>query len=141
VIVADTGAVLALIDRGDRHHRAILEIYDDDPSAWVLPWAVLPEIDYLLAAHVGQRAQEAFQADLADGDFPVEWGRDGDLTRAMAIARRYRALGLGLVDAVVMAVAERLRADAIATLDLRHFAAVELKGAPTLLPRDRPNRR
>ncbi len=36
----------------------------------------------------------------------------------------------------VMAVAERLRASAIATLDLRHFGVVTLRGRPRLLPRD-----
>jgi len=35
-----------------------------------------------------------------------------------------------------MAVAEGVRATAIVTLDLRHFGAVELKGAPKLYPRD-----
>jgi hypothetical protein len=35
-----------------------------------------------------------------------------------------------------MAVAERLRAEAIATLDLRHFAAVPLRVPVRLLPRD-----
>jgi hypothetical protein len=35
-----------------------------------------------------------------------------------------------------MTVAERLRADAIATLDLRHFGAVPIKGSPKLYPRD-----
>jgi hypothetical protein len=35
-----------------------------------------------------------------------------------------------------MAVAERLRAEAIATLDLRHFAAVSLRAPVRLLPRD-----
>ncbi len=37
---------------------------------------------------------------------------------------------------VVMAVAERLEAQAIATLDLRDFASVELAGHPALWPRD-----
>jgi hypothetical protein len=41
-----------------------------------------------------------------------------------------------LVDAVVIATAERLRADAIATLDLRHFGAIKIAGSPRLLPRD-----
>ena len=35
-----------------------------------------------------------------------------------------------------MAVAERLEADAIATLDLRHFAAVRLRQEISLLPGD-----
>jgi hypothetical protein len=35
-----------------------------------------------------------------------------------------------------MAVAERRRARAIATLDTRHFGAVALRTKPRLLPRD-----
>jgi hypothetical protein len=42
----------------------------------------------------------------------------------------------GLVDGVVVAVAERLGAEAIATLDLRHFGAIAIQGRPRLLPRD-----
>jgi predicted nucleic acid-binding protein len=90
-----------------------------------------------VATHLGAKAQEAFLADLADGSFSVEWGRDEDLTAARRIGTRCRALKIGLVDAVVMAIAERLNAEAIATLDLRHFAAVSIRGNPRLLPRDR----
>lgn len=54
----------------------------------------------------------------------------------MAATTRYADLDLGLVDACVMAVAERLGARAIATLDLRDFGSVELAGAPALWPRD-----
>lgn len=102
-----------------------------------MPWAILPEVDYLVAAHLGAKAQEAFLGDLADGAFSVEWGRDEDLAVARRICTRYRSLRLGLVDAAVIATAERLKADAIATFDLRHFAAVSIKGNPHLFPRDR----
>jgi hypothetical protein len=110
VIVADTGTIVALVDADDRHHGPLRRLFESEPDAWILPWAVLPEVDSLLAEHVGARAQE--------------------------IARRHRGLRLGLVDSVVMAVAERRRAAAIATLDLRHFGAVTLRGRPRLLPRD-----
>jgi predicted nucleic acid-binding protein len=136
VIVADTGAILALLDKGDRHHAAVRELFEDRPDDWLLPWAILPEVDYLIGAELGARAQEVFLADLADGSFTVEYGKQEDVVRAHAIDRRYRALGLGLVDAVVIAIAERLHAEAIATLDLRHFGAVKIAGAPSLLPRD-----
>jgi predicted nucleic acid-binding protein len=136
VIVADTGAVLALVDADDRHHVRLLRLFEDDPRAWVLPWAILAEVDYLLGAHVSRRAQEAFLADLAQGVFRVEWGEDADLERARDLDARYRALRLGLVDGAVIAVAERLKAAAIATLDIRHFGAVSIRGDPRLLPRD-----
>jgi predicted nucleic acid-binding protein len=85
---------------------------------------------------IGPGAQDAWLNDLASGAFAVEWARDGDLDAAERIDRRYKALRLGLVDATVMALAERLKVEAIATLDLRHFGAVRIKGAPRLLPRD-----
>jgi uncharacterized protein len=136
MIVADTGAILALVDADDRHHAVMRSLYLEDPDAWVLPWAILPEVDYLIASHIGPRAQAAWLADLADGAFAVEWGRQTDLAAAQAIDQRYRALRLGLVDAAVVAVAERLQPDAIATLDLKHFGAVRIRGNPRLLPRD-----
>ena len=136
MIVADPGAVIALVDADERHHRTLRTLYEQDPDAWILPWAILPEVDYLLGEHVGPRVQERFLADLATGAYTVEWGDESDLARAQGLAIRHRALRLGLVDGVVIGVAERVRAEAIATLDLRHFGAVEIRGRPRLVPRD-----
>lgn len=136
MIVADTGAVLALIDADDGHHERLAAVFREDPSSWVLPWAVLPEVDYLLGAHLGARARDTFLSDLGRGEWVVDWGGEADLRRANEIATRYKALRLGLVDAAIIAAAERLRATAIATLDLRHFGAVTIRGRPRLIPRD-----
>jgi predicted nucleic acid-binding protein len=137
VIVADTGAIVALVDADDRHHEALRELFEANSARWVIPWAALPEIDYLLATHVGTKAQDAFLLDVADGAFTVEWGCHEDLVRARTLHAKYRALRLGLVDGAVIAVAERLDAKAIATLDIRHFGAVAIRGRPKLFPRDR----
>ena len=137
MILVDTGAMVALLDADEQHHRIIRAIYDENPHEWVLPWPILPEVDYLVATHIGPKAQDALLADLADGAFSIEWGRDEDLAAAARIHKRYRSLGLGLVDAAVIATAERVKPRAIATLDLRHFGAVTIKGNPRLLPRDR----
>ena len=136
MIIADTGAIVALIDADDKHHDVLRELFEENPDAWVLPWAVLPEVDYLVASHVGHKAEEAFLADLAASSLVVEWGSVGDLERARQICQRHRSLHLGLVNGVVIAMAERLHANAIATLDLRHFGAVPIRGQPRLLPRD-----
>lgn len=136
MIVADTGALLALLHTDEAHHAKMLALYDDDPDHWVLPWAILPEVDYLLGKRAGPKAAQVFLADLAEGRWVVEWGDENDLERAHELNRQYDTLKLGLADGVVMAVAERLKAEAIATLDLRHFGAVKLKGDPRLVPRD-----
>ncbi len=136
MIIADTGAIVALIDSDDQHHTALLALFDEDPVRWLLPWAILPEVDYLVSKYIGTRAEGAFVSDLSNGLFQIEWGSAEDVRRADELNQQYRDLKLGLVDSVVMAIAERTRADAIATLDERHFGAVALRGSPRLLPRD-----
>jgi predicted nucleic acid-binding protein len=134
--VADTGAVIALIDAADQHHQTLRRVFEAEPDLWVLPWAILPEVDYIVSSRLGAPAAGAFRTDLADGLFTVEWNEGSDLQRAVELDERYADLSLGLVDTVVMAVAERLEAEAIVTLDLRDFGSVELVGRPALWPRD-----
>lgn len=136
MIVADTGAMVALVDASTGQHAPLARIFAKTAPEWVLPWAILPEVDYLLEEHVGARVAAAFLKDVSSGAYSIEWGRPADVLRAEEICRQYRDLRLGLVDSVVMAVAERAGAEAIATLDLRHFSAVKLKRPVKLYPRD-----
>ena len=93
-------------------------------------------IDYLASQRLGARVQSLWMDDLAAGVYHVRWGADEDVEHARRIQKKYKSLKIGLVDAVVMAVAERVSASGIVTLDLRHFGAVKLAGAPKLYPRD-----
>lgn len=136
MIVADTGAVLSLLDADDAHHDTFVRLFDEQPHRWILPWAILPEVDHIARTRLGASVANAFLSDLASGAFLVEWGEPSDLERARELSARYADLSLGLVDGVVIAVAERLGAKAIATLDLRDFGSVEILGGPRLLPRD-----
>ena len=136
MIVADTGAVVALMDRDDRHHAALREAFESRPDEWILPWVILPEVDYIVQSRLGMDAARAFRRDVAEGAFLVAWDDGLDLPRAIELDETYADLSLGLVDALVMAMAERLDAHAIATLDLRDFGAVDLSGRPALWPRD-----
>ncbi len=136
MIVVDTSAILGLIDTRNPHRSALQAALRADPEGWVAPWAVLPELDYLASRRLGRVAAGMLRADLAEGRIPVEWGAPADLRRALELDATHRDLALGLVDGIVMAVAERLEARAIVTLDLRDFGAVSLKGKPELWPRD-----
>jgi uncharacterized protein len=134
IVVADTSAMLALVDRSERHHAEIDALYAANRPGWLLPAPTLAELDYLIATRLGAEAQDAWIADVAAGAFAVEWCSAADAARAGELHRRYRALRIGWVDAMVMAVAERLQAGAIATLDRRHFAPVALRRRIPLLP-------
>ena len=124
------------MDRGDPYHMTIQATFAAGASDWVAPWAIIPELDHLARRRLGPSAADAVCADLAEGRFHIEWGAPGDLRRGLELHRTYHDLSLGLVDGIVMAVAERLEARAIVTLDLRDFGAVTLKGSPEIWPRD-----
>lgn len=64
--------------------------------------------------------------------FPDEW----DMARIAELMRRYQGFPLGVADASMAAVAERLKLTDVATLDHRHFRALVPDHVPafTLLP-------
>ena len=70
---------------------------------------------------------ESFMRDVARGAFTFAPPALDDLSRAMDIECRYSDLGLGLVDASVVALAEGVGIRRLATRDVRHFAAVRLR--------------
>ena len=35
--MADTGAVIALIDSDDQHHETLRSVFEAEPDLWVLP--------------------------------------------------------------------------------------------------------
>jgi hypothetical protein len=70
---------------------------------------------------------QAFMQDLARGAFTYAAPTLGQLARAMDVDRGFADLGLGLVDASVVALAESLDIRRLVTRDVRHFTAVRLR--------------
>jgi predicted nucleic acid-binding protein len=88
---------------------------------------VIPEVTYLLAAGARTSVEADFLRSLVSGPLDVEHVDHVDhvdLARAADLVETYADLRLGTVDAVVIAIAERLAATKIATLDRRHFSVV-----------------
>lgn len=90
MIVADTGRIIALLDRDDRHHRRVRELFDEDHH-WILPWAILPEVDYLAAKLLGEEVARAFVEDSREGLFSIDASAERDLPRAAELMDAGRA--------------------------------------------------
>lgn len=128
-VVADTGALYALVDASDRWHARVVEWWRANAKPVVVPVVVLPEVTYLLATRISPAAEEAFVAAVAAGEFTVEPLEPEDLGRAVELMRRYADLPLGFVDAAVAATAERLDTREVLTTDRRHFGVIRPRHA------------
>jgi predicted nucleic acid-binding protein len=102
----------------------------------LVPSPVLGEIGYLLQSRVGPQAEVTFLRSFGGDGFHVTELQDPDIRRMAELVETYVDLPLGIVDAAVIAIAERLRLTEIATLDYRHFTVVRPQHtrAFTLLP-------
>jgi len=86
---------------------------------------VVAEVSYLVSSRRGTDAEIRFLGDIASGRLTPEPVRAADWLRIAELVGAYRDLALGTVDASVVATAERLRIDRLATLDRRHFSVVK----------------
>ena len=120
----DAGPLYAYVDADDRHHAASLELLLDHPGPLVVPTLVITEVAYLIGSRLGMEAEVRFLGDLASGSFAIEAVEPGDWQRIAELVARYRNLPLGTVDASVVATAERIGSEQIATFDRRDFSVV-----------------
>jgi predicted nucleic acid-binding protein len=124
-ILVDTGILYALADADDRWHQAANAWLEDVSELLIVSVTALPEVAYLLHTRLGAAAELAFVQSLAGGELEVEDLRRADLVRSAEVMRRYPEIGL--VDASIVAMAERLKIDTIATTDRRHFESIRPK--------------
>ena len=128
----------AALGDDDRHHECV-ELFTGLHLArrrLLVPGTVVAEVGYLLARNAGARVESLFLQALGDGDFePVDL-QPQDYRRAAELVQIYADMPLGTTDATVIALAERLDVDEVATLDRRHFTVVRPSHTPslTLLP-------
>jgi uncharacterized protein len=122
VAVVDTGPLYATVDEDDADHRRCRAALADAQYRLIIPALVVAEASYLIGTRLGPAIEARFLKSLAAMDVeapaPQDWPRIADLVE------RYGDFPLGGVDASVVALAERLQAETIVTLDDRHFRAV-----------------
>lgn len=138
MIILDTSGLLAAIDTSQRSHEAARRALETVPAPWLLSPFVLAELDYLLAARVGQRAERALLAEVGRGVYRLESFEPAEIAAAERLIGRYSALELGLADASLVVMANRYGVRDLLTLDERHFRALRGPGGRPfrLLPAD-----
>ncbi len=128
-VVGDTGPLVAAADRSAPSHQLIADLVARLGRRLVLLDVVLAEADYLLRTRVGRLSAERLLGAVVAGDHRTAFLTPGLLSRAHELDVQYRDLELGLVDASIMAYAERHRLP-ILTLDFRDFRATSSSAGP-----------
>ena len=121
-VVADTGPLLAAAYRNDPAHDLAWPLVTALGRDLVVLDPVLVEADQLLRSRSGGHAARALLAAVTAGEHSTAFLSPGLLRRAAEIDAQYAALNLGLVDASVMAYAERHELP-ILTFDFADFRA------------------
>ena len=123
MLLVDTNVLLAAADRSAVEHSQCAALLDQRTDIAITA-PVATECSWMIESRLGAHAEAEFVASIATGELELidlirsDWARCADLVGT------YHDLGLGLVDASIVAVAERLGITTIATMNHRDFAVV-----------------
>ncbi len=124
MILVDSGVFLAEANPADEHYDEVNAWGRANPRAELrVPGPVVGEAAYLLQVALGPVASARFVASIA-ATAHVEEPHSGDYARAAELMLQYFDFPIGFVDAMVVALAERLGVTTIFTTDRRHFRAI-----------------
>jgi uncharacterized protein len=138
MILTDAGPLIALLDRGEQHHRACVECLAELSGPMLTTWPAFTEAMYLLGEAGGWRAQDALwglvekhDVELADADLEQR-------ARIRALMEKYQDLPMDLADASLVALAEMRGLRDVFTLDHADFQVYRLHRRQTfrLWPRE-----
>jgi predicted nucleic acid-binding protein len=126
VIVVDTGVLYAVADRDDPDHAVSQRVLEDrSKEPLLVPTTVMTETAWLIESRLGPSAEAAFLRSIHQGELTRVDLTTQDWGRVIDMVEQYADLELGTVDASIVAVAERLEIEVIATLNRSDFAVVQ----------------
>lgn len=136
VALADTGFLLAVMDRRSPQHHEALALYDKFPGEILVPTVLLAELAYMLHRVGGAELVIRSMRAIRGSQIRLVDLIDDDYDRALAILEKYADTRIDFVDACIMALAERLTITRILTYDRRDFGLFQPSHTPhfDLLP-------
>ncbi|MFC5721711.1 type II toxin-antitoxin system VapC family toxin [Streptomyces gamaensis] len=142
ILIADTGGLLAALNRSDKDHQAAHAALSAAALTVVSPMTVT-EL-HQVATSRGSRAAadqavSVIAARVASGRFSLADTTPAVLRDAVTVRQRYAGLDLDLVDAINVVLAAEYDTCAILTVDRRDFRAMRPLHGPAafqLLPDD-----
>ncbi len=113
--IADTGPLVAFVDRSERHHSWVVERIGEIDAPLLVCEPVLAETMFLLARL--PKAQDAVFGFLQNGALRIALSLAEHVNEVWELQRKYRDRPMSLADACVVRMAELHQHHAVFTLD------------------------
>ncbi len=104
----DSGFLYALIDDTDSHSQTVKKALEEIYEEVMLPVPAITETAHFVSKNLGVQALANFLENLPDMNVIFETPTAEDYRRAAEILRKYNDANIDFVDAVIVAIAERL---------------------------------
>lgn len=127
MILVDTGAWLALADRGDAYHARCRDFFRRNREPLMTTYPVLVECVHLMFSRIGIAKTLAWLETLATQGVGVFVMGADHLSRLTALMRQYANLPMDLADASLVLLAEENGEGRIVSTDERDFHAYRWK--------------
>jgi predicted nucleic acid-binding protein len=111
----DTGVIVALLDRDERHHVPCVETVSDLIGPLVTCEAVVAQACYLLRGTPG--APEAIIKNVANGVFQTPMRLTDQASAVEKLLRKYHDVPMALADACLVDLADQMDTGQLLTLD------------------------
>jgi len=138
--LADTGAILAILDEDDRWHRLCANTFHQLRFPLLTSEAVLTELFHLFAK-TPRETQFAWDF-IHSGALALASISDRELPRLHELMSRYSDRPMDFADATLVYLAERESISTVFTIDQSDFATYRIAGRRRfrILPAERPTR-
>ena len=120
--IIDSGFLYALIDDSDQYAQHVREAAESIFEPILLPSPAITETAYFVQRNLGQAALARFVGSLNIMGMSIIDPVEPDMNRAAEILQAYPDQDIDFVDAMIVAMAERLDVTKILTIDRRHFS-------------------
>jgi uncharacterized protein len=124
-LLLDTGALVSLLDRSQKHHAAFAKFFSEWDQSVVSTEAVLTEATHLLGGLPGGR-RACVDFFLSGGALLVP-ATTASLRRSRDLLSQYSDLPMDYADATLVVLAEELDTSLVFTTDRRDFTVYRVK--------------
>jgi predicted nucleic acid-binding protein len=125
-VLADTGALLAFLDRKDRWHRVCAATLTQLHLPLVTSEAVLTELFHLVGTDFHQ--QQIAWKFVHSGTLTLSSIADNDLPEIRSLMERYADRPMDFADATLVHLAHRERISTVFTIDFADFQTYRIAG-------------